>query len=132
MYPLRSPRRYSAILVLLLAMSGCAAPTGLDSGAVVAVNRQQDIAITNRTRRDIYTFVVGREAAALLNWAPCVSGPSCVPIPPGKTRRGPYATSQLISSPEREVLVYWWYAVRDPDRRLRPGSVQVEIVTLLD
>ena len=132
MYRFRSPRRSGAILILLLATSGCATSTGLDSGAVEAVARQPDIAITNRTQRDIYTFVVGRETAAMINWAPCVAGPSCSPLPPGNTRRAPYATSYLISSPEREVLVYWWHAVRGPDGRLHPGSIQVEIVALHD
>ena len=131
MDPVRSARRYGAILLLLLATSGCDTSTGLGGRAVEAVDREQDIAITNRTRRDIYTFVVGRQAAALINWAPCVSGPSCVPLPPGKTRRAPYPTAPLTSSAEREVLVYWWHAVRGPDGRLRPGSIQVEIVTLL-
>lgn len=117
-------------LVLLLATSGCEAATGPGSGATVeAVDRQQDIAITNRTPRPIYTFVVGRQAAALINWALCVSGTSCAPLPPGETRRAPYPTT-LLSSAEREVLVYWWYAVRGSDGRLRPGSLHVEIVTL--
>lgn len=132
MYPFRSPRRYGALLILFLATSGCATSTGPQNDAVDAVSREQDIAITNRTRRDIYTFVVGREAAARINWAPCVSGPSCVPLPPGETRRAPFTTAQRIASAEREVLVYWWHSVRGPDGTRGPGSIQVEIVPLSD
>ena len=131
MYPFRSRRRYGAILVLVLATSGCDAPTGLGSGTVAAVDRDQTIAITNRTRRDVYLFAVGCQAAALINWAQCVSGPSCVPLRPGETRRIPYSAA-LISGAERGAIVYWWHAVRGPDGRLRPGSVQRELVPLSD
>ena len=130
MYLLRSLSPYGAILALLLATGGCAATTGLDSGAVQAIDREQAIAITNWTRGDIYTFVVGRGAAALINWAPCVSGPSCAPLPAGATRRVPYPSAPLIDTAEREVLVYWWRAVRGGDGRLRPGDIHVEIVPL--
>ena len=91
----RSLSPYAAILALLLATGGCAATTGLDSGAVQAIDREQAIAITNWTRADIYRFVVGRGAATLINWAPCVSGPSCAPIPAGTSRRVPLSERPL-------------------------------------
>ena len=130
MYPPRSLRRYRALLVVLATTSGCLASTGPDRGGVEAVDRGQYIAITNRTQRDIYTFVVGRQAAALINWAPCVSDPSCLPLPHGATRRVPFPTSSLTSTVETEALVYWWHAVPGPDGRPQPGRIQAEIVSL--
>ena len=133
-YPLMhfssATRRSAATLCLLLATGGCS-PTGLrPAETVAAVAGEQQIAITNQTRRPIFTFVVGREMAALVYWVPCMSGPECEPLPPGATRYVPYP-SAAIPEAEREALVYWWHAVRSPTGRVvRADSIRALIVKL--
>jgi len=99
---------------------------------IYAVAREQRILITNVTRQPIFTFVVGRNAAELINWAPCVAAPSCPPLAPGKTRHAPYPARYLADGREREreALVYWWHAIRGRDGVVRPDSIRVRIVTL--
>lgn len=118
-------RRCAAIASLLLATGGCRDATG----PVEAVARHQLITITNRTRQPIVTFVVGRKAAALINWAPCVSGPSCPALLPGHSKSAPSPTAGP-AGPESEALVYWWHAVRDVDGVMRPDSIRALIVGL--
>ena|SRR5688500_466065 len=130
MLTLRPRRHYRAILVFLLATNGCAAATGPEGRATVAVvDGGQAIAITNRTSRPIFTFVVDRQEAALINWAPCVSGPSCPPLPPGDTRLTPFPAGPR-SGEQREALVYWWHAVPGHGGGFRAGEVKFELVRL--
>ena len=130
-------RRCAAIMFLLGATGGCGTattpPTGPAGGETIyAVAREQRISITNVTRQPIFTFVVGRNAAELINWAPCVAAPSCPPLAPGKTRHAPYPARYLADGREREreALVYWWHAIRGRDGVVRPDSIRVRIVTL--
>ena len=127
-------RGCAAIMFLLGATGGCGtATTGPASGETIyAVAREQRILITNVTRQPIFTFVVGRNAAALINWAPCFAAPSCPPLVPGQTRHAPYPEPSLAGGREREreALVYWWHAIQGRDGVVRPDSIRVRIVTL--
>lgn len=130
MHSFRLRRRHCVLLVLLMASNGCATATGPGDGATVAVvDGEQAIAITNRTNRPIFTFVVDRQVAALINWAPCVSGPSCPPLQPGDTRLTPFPAA-TAGGAQREALVYWWHAVRGPGGVVRAGDVNVKLVPL--
>ena len=118
----------SAAMALLVSASGCRDATGvLDDGGILAVARNQHILITNKTQKPIFTFVVGRNSAALINWHPCVEGPLCPPLLPGHVRSEPYPAAGFG---EREVVVYWWVAVRGPGGVMQADRIRARIVAL--
>jgi hypothetical protein len=83
--------------------------------------------ITNRTSAPVYTFIVGRNASAFVDWFPCVSE-ECPSIPPLKTVSKHYNDANIDAN-ETEALVYWWHAeVVGGERRagvVRSGVVRV-------
>jgi hypothetical protein len=85
--------------------------------------------LTNAGAEPVFTFVVGRETAALIDWIPCVDAARCPPIAPGATRREPRPT-RPGGAPEGEALVYWWRAAPGPGDAPRPDRIRVIVVRL--
>ena len=130
------PLKSIAMLTLALVL-GCAGTHSTEVGdgdlagegglSVVAV--RPEITITNRTTQEVFVFVVGREALALINWAPCIDRSRCEPLAPGASRRVPYPAN-LTGRVEREASIIWWRAIRGSDWVERPGDFRSVIVTL--
>src|SRR5687767_13666321 len=117
----------AAILVSLVACGDGTEPTQI--GGVEAVARLGQIEITNRTTSPVFTFVIGRESAALVDWIACVNAAVCPPLAPNDIKRVPYP-KKTDGRPEREALVYWWHAVLGSNGQQRPDSIRVGIVPL--
>ena len=98
-------------------------------GEVAATADSRVLRLTNRTARPAFTFVIGREIAATVLWAPCVDAARCPPIAPSATRDLPYRDG-LIADDEREALVHWWHADAGADGTLRPDSIRTIVVPL--
>ncbi|MES2521202.1 MAG: hypothetical protein V4617_00795 [Gemmatimonadota bacterium] len=99
-----------AALAVFAACSNTTEPAG--GNGVTAVYRNERIAVTNRRDAPVYTFVIGRNAAAVTDWIPCVQDAVCPPIQPGTTRE----INPIISlQGESEVLVYWWQRTFGPE-----------------
>jgi len=133
MHRLGAGHCYAALVVLFLAIGGCSDSTGLDRDArdVAALDIVADgqrISITNRTRKPVFMFVVGRQLAASIDWAACVT-PACQPLAPGETRHVPYP-SERIPDVEAEALVYWWHAASFFGAQMGYDRVRSEIVAL--
>lgn len=128
-----SSRRHALALLLPALLSGAAGCSALTAPtpavAVGADALAKRIVITNRSRRPVFTFVVGRRAAALILWAPCVGAPGCGHVEPGGTRTEPYP-GQEQGEAEQEAIVHWWHAVPDGHGGLRPDSIRSLIVPL--
>ena len=117
--------------VLLLAGAlGCSSSTEVAIGGVVANAEPGQIAITNRTGALVYTFVLGRNASALVDWIPCSDPATCAGLEVGGTRRVPNPSSLGTSPPETEALVYWWHLVPAPGGGFKPDSIRVGVVRL--
>jgi hypothetical protein len=123
-------RAHSAIaLTCILGVPACSSSTApLVMEGVIVAPRSNRLAVTNGRSRPIFTFAVGRNAAALVDWFPCVDATSCPPIAQGDTRMLTYHRDGT-GMPEREALLYWWHAVPGPNG-LRPDSIRVMIVRL--
>ncbi|HYW32502.1 MAG TPA: hypothetical protein VE869_13420 [Gemmatimonas sp.] len=99
-----------AALASSAACSSTTAPAGGDGVTAVYVNER--VAVTNRRDAPVFTFVIGRNAAAVTDWIPCVQDALCPPIHPGTSQR----INPLISlGGETEVLVYWWQRTFGPE-----------------
>ncbi len=127
----------SIALLMMTIILGCSGPQstavedtelGGDGGLTVVAVRPE-ITITNRTTQEVFVFVVGREALAAINWAPCIDRSRCEPLAPGASRRVPYPAN-LTGRVEREASVIWWRAIRGSDWIVRPGGFRSVVVTL--
>lgn len=134
--PLTRTRLISARRVARLATVTAAAAllactsTGPGSvGDVTAIARRGEIEITNATNLPVFTFVIGRNAAAVSSWMACADQALCPPLPPGGRRTEPYP-APVGGVPEREALVYWWHSARDSNGGLVPDSIRYRIVVL--
>ena len=124
------PRRALALGALMLlagAMPACGSSTAPSD--VIPLRDEYAVVIRNRTNAPMFTFVVGRQAAALVDWFPCVDAVRCPPIMPGRAAtRTVNGTLERIR--EREALVYWWHAVGRPDGTVGHDSVRYVVVEL--
>lgn len=122
--------RCAIVALTFISVGGCGSGTApVYRGGVEAIARDQKIDVMNRTERPVFTFVVGRDLAALINWAPCVDAVRCPPIPPGSIRSEAYP--QVRSGvAEREAIVYWWHAIRGADGTLHADKIRGRLVTL--
>lgn len=100
-------------IVLLFLIAGCRDnPTQppVQAGDVVIQADEPFVTITNNSSKPLFTFIVGKNLAALLDWVPCVDADECPPIPPNSTAKKAY-TANNIDASETEALVYWWHVV---------------------
>lgn len=116
--------------VVVLALSAaCSSATGpVSIGGVIADAKLGAIFIQNRTSQPVYTFVVGRNASALVDWIACSDPAKCAAIHPGQTRTEPYPQG-VVAQNETEALVYWWHIVPN-GAVFKPDSIRVGVVRL--
>ena len=124
---LRQQLLVAAFLVGLNSCDSSTAPTWI--GGVSVVARNERIELQNRTTSPVFTMVLGRKAAELTYWFPCVDSIQCPPVAPRATRVEPYPQG-LHGVAEREALVYWWHAMLGPDGLMHADSVRGGIVRL--
>ncbi len=115
------------LMITLLAGSLAACEVlGPDQGAVSARSIGAALFLTNKTEARIYYFVVGRETAALINWAPHLGLEKSV----GRSATGRIAHEAIFrSETEQEVIVYWWHADGEQGQR-QPGPIQSFVIGL--
>ena len=117
-------RFFGGILLLCLFLPACSL-LGTDDGTVSATASPPELTIQNQTDETIYSFTVGRQMAALINWAPSVGGEG---IAAGGEKHIQYEKI-LRSERGEEAIVYWWNAVQDDGERV-PGEIQSIVVEL--
>ena len=121
------PRLPFLILLLLIgALPGCEV-LGLDDDEVSARVIGAALLVTNNTEARIYYFIVGRETAALINWAPQLNEERSVAR--GKTAWLNRKDDVEGSKDEREAIVHWWHAV-ERDGQREPGEIHAFTIRL--
>ena len=105
-----------------------ATPTSV-AGTFTASVVDGQLEVINGTTMPVYTFVVGREMAKVVRWAPCVDDAQCPPLAPGASRRTPLPRGPGGAA-EQEALVNWWHRVVGPDSVARMDSVRTIVVPL--
>ena len=121
----------AAAFVALAALSQLACSTStapVIRDGVIASSMSDKVTVTNARTKPVFVFAIGRNAAAVVDWRPCVSERECPPIAAGDSRE--YVINPLTSSyHETEALVYWWQAVTR-NGVLEPDSVRFMVVPL--
>ncbi len=113
--------------IIALALIACNAPTG---PLTVNATRNQSLRLVNNTPEPVYYFVVERDAAALINWAPCTDPAQCKTVPPRGARSVPYDEIASYTPSARQAIVYWWHLRSEEADSFRPDSVRASVVDL--
>jgi hypothetical protein len=85
--------------------------------------------LRNDLRERAFYFAYEREAAAAIDWAPCVEPSRCPSLAPESRVDLAYATIGGYQPGKREALVWWWVAVGPPDQAV-PGPIHHVVVGL--
>jgi hypothetical protein len=96
------------------------------SGPVDVTTEAAALRIQNASDSPVYFFVVGRQRAALINWAPCTAPPSCPSVQPHAERLVPVADIG-----EREAIVYWWHLIPAAGDGFQVDAIRAIAVSLL-
>lgn len=118
-------RPWQYLLVLVLLLSSCAL-FETDTHEVEARSASSKLLISNHTTARVYYFVVGRETAALILWAPSLD--SKISIARGATAQVAHKDIYRDAQ-EKQVIVYWWHA-RELHGEMQPDEIQALVVTL--
>ncbi|MEM1128293.1 MAG: hypothetical protein AAGI71_16720 [Bacteroidota bacterium] len=112
-------------LALIVGLAGCELlADGTSAERVTARVEGERLFVGNQTTEPVYLFAVGRQMAAVINWAATVDGPA---LDPGTTQT--FALRDLaLNAAETELLVYWWSA--DDANASQPGPIEAVIVDL--
>jgi len=113
--------------LLLSTLSSCSVfESDEEARKVLVLSIAPNLIITNKTEARIYYFVVGRETAARINWAPhtnrdqSIAKNAIVKI----SHRDVYRAET-----EKEVIVYWWHAINTIGS-IKPSEIQAIVVEL--
>ena len=121
-----------ALAAVVLAV-GCEAPsrppTSVSDGVLTASATASVLRLHNASSAAVNYFVLARDAAPLIDWAPC-AGPACPAIPAGGSVSLPYSQIAGYSAATTEAIVWWWHSVSDGTGGFRPDSLRTLVAPL--
>ncbi|HEV2148802.1 MAG TPA: hypothetical protein VGR37_15465 [Longimicrobiaceae bacterium] len=125
------PIRVHALVLALAVLPACISPTEFRLQGPLSIEAEGgSLQLGNHTRETVYTFVVERSSAALINWAPCTDPAQCDGIAPNQRRRIPYSRITGYEPGEHEAIVYWWHLEARRGGGFRPDRIRAEVVRL--
>jgi len=101
-------------LVITVTALACGDSTSQSGDMFTVQTTGEEVMLSNEADKPTFYFIVERETAALLDFDPCVKGPDCKSVAPGKTVRIPYRQIAGYKPDRREAIVYWWRSVLAP------------------
>ena len=116
--------------LILFGILGCTDGIGPVAGSLTAQASRPAVQLNNNSSATVYTFVVERETAAVMNWAPCTNPFLCPGLAPGKEATLPYSDIAGYTPGARQAVVYWWHLVPGDGPGLRPDSVRGVLLDL--
>lgn len=120
-------RQLLATVAAVLCLASCSRATDpADATSVVATSEVGAVTLINQSSARVFYFLYEREAAALINWAPCVDPARCASLGPGERIVIPNTAIGGYAPGKAEAIVWWW---RGPPQ---PGldDIHCSIVTL--
>ena len=115
----------------LLLGAACGSPTGPATFLPLRVTAEDStLALQNVSDQVVFYFVYERQAAALIDWAPCIDQSRCPSLAPAARATVPYTTIGGYMAGKTEAIVWWWYAVPGPADAPVPGPIGVIVVHL--
>jgi len=118
------------LATVLLLGAACHSPAGPATfGPLRIVAQNGALHVENVSDEAVFYFVYERQAAALINWAPCVNR-SCPSLAPRAQTTVPYSTIGGYAPGRTEAIVWWWRAVPGAADAPVPGPVAAIVVRL--
>ena len=119
------------IATLLMLGAACTSPsTPAVTDLLTVTARSDTLQIDNASAQRVFFFIYERQAAALIDWAPCVDESRCSSVAPGAGVTVPYSAVGGYASGKTEAIVWWWYAVPGPADQPVPGKITAIVVRL--
>jgi hypothetical protein len=107
----------------------CGDPTSITQEQFTIRATGREVRLSNAAEMPTFYFVVERETAAVIDFAPCVEGPECPSVAPGATVRIPYSGISGYQAGRKEAIVFWWRSARTP-AGLQPDSLRSTVAKL--
>lgn len=114
---------------MALGAVGCSQPAETSSEQLRAQASSFTLTLQNLGSTTVYTFVVEREYAARINWAPCADPTHCTGLEPGASTALPFSQIGGYSAGAREAVVYHWHLIPQGGVFL-PDTIRALVVTL--
>ena len=125
------PRLRTLAVALAAMAAACGGPTEFRLDGPLSIRADgRAVEMENTTGETVYTFVVERETAALIDWMPCTSPTECDGIEAGARARVGYDAIAGYEAGEREAIVYWWHLRPAAGGGFAPDQVRAEVVRL--
>ncbi len=86
--------------------------------------------IINSSNAPIYYFVVERQSAALINWAPCTDPVACPKVEAHSAATVPFSRIAGYEPGEQEAILNWWRLVPAPGNGFQVDSIRSKVVQL--
>ncbi len=119
--------RYSLLVVFVLTLSACSdLGQDTDQFPVSARVASPELIITNSGNKTAYTFVVGQNLAARINWAPFCNSASG--IQPSETRRVNF--QRMLDEGEERAIIFWWNECSEQGEALVGTNVNSLVVQI--
>jgi len=126
-------KRSRLALVAVVLAVGCEAPlrppTSVSDGVLTATATAGVLRLQNASSQAVNYFVLARDAAPLIDWAPC-AGPTCPAVPAGGSVSLPYSGIVGYTSATKEAIAWWWHSVSDGAGGFRTDSLRNLLVPL--
>ena len=122
------PPIFLAALAFGVACTSPLTPSASEPLRVSAKNSTLQLA--NVSDQRVFYFLYERQAAALINWAPCVDPLQCSSVAPGAQVVIPYSAIGAYAPGKTEAILWWWYAVPGPADAPVPGQVSSAVQRL--
>ena len=117
-------------VLLVLCSAACTSPASPGtSGPLRVIAQNSALVVENQSADPVFFLVYERQAAAVINWAPCVTQ-ACPSIGPGARTILPYAAIGGYAPGKTEAIVWWWRAVPGPADAPVPGPVTGFVIAL--
>ena len=102
----------SLCAVILMNTGGCDdVAFSISPGQVTIVKGGSRVRIANGREAPIFFFVVERETAAAINWAPCTNPDGCLRVDPGKIEMLQVTAIVGFRPDAEEAILYWWHLI---------------------
>ena len=121
--------RAPLIAALLVVSAACRSPMGPTETALTVLPSEGSLQLHNTSGQRTFYFTYEREAAAVINWAPCVDSSRCPALEAGSRTSIPYAAIGGYEQGKSEAILWWWVAT-GPAGRAEPGRIHHVVVRL--
>ena len=120
--------RFAAVgaACLAAALVGCSS----SFGPVDVVTQASALRILNSSDAPIYYFIVERQSAALVDWAPCTKPSTCPSVAAHGDAEVPFSRIVGYEPGEREAIFYWWHLLPVPAGGFQVDSIRTRVVQL--